>query len=243
MENRKPSRISITVPAQGSRPEVIVQGRDPRAQKRPAVDLVFVVDTTGSMSDKIDGIIETISDFLTSFADLGLDYRVAFVAFGDLTIPGDHIVRSRFMTQPEPLRRTLQKVPRFNGGGNEGESALEAIEAARGMPFRPTAVKVLVLITDEPALQHQHDPRLVTDALRRGEIVTYVISPAIDYYRSMAATTGGSWSEISSVADFSALLAMLRGLAAQMSKLVEAVHRIAGGSVQEYLRLNPRSNR
>lgn len=238
------TRLSIPDKPAQDRPQLTVRGKEVSSGTRPAVDLVFVIDTTGSMSDKIEGVLATTDRFLNSFSQLGLDHRVAIVAFGDLTMPGEHVVSTPFMTQLEAVRKTLAKIPRFGGGGNEGESSLEAVEAARKMPFRPTSVKVLVLITDEPALQHQLDARSVTDRLRRDEILTYVISPPIEYFKEMAQQTGGAWLQVTAAADFDTLLGMLRQLAERMSSLVQEVHQLASGSVRKYLRIksSPRAD-
>ena len=53
------------------------------------VDLVFVIDTTGSMSDKIESLLATCSRFVEDFNALRLNHRIAIVSFGDLRVPGD----------------------------------------------------------------------------------------------------------------------------------------------------------
>lgn len=239
MDEKRPARKPIPAPIERGHLEITVRGKKHTPRSHPTVDLVFVIDTTGSMSDKIQGVLATVNDFLESFSALELDHRVAIMAFGDLSIPGDHIVCSPFLTQLAALQKVLLKIPRFDGGGNEGESSLEALEAARQLAFRPASVKVLVLITDEPALRHRHDARAVTERLKRSEFLTYVISPPIDYFQEMARSTGATWLQVTSAADFGALLAMLQELARRMSALVQDVHEIASGSVPEYLRLHP----
>ena len=228
-----PSAIS----AKGELPTVMFRGKVLDAVGAKAVDLVFAIDTTGSMSDKIEGVLTTCAAFLDNFVALGLDYRVGIIAFGDLTVAGDRIVATPFMTNLGVMQKTLRKIPRYGGGGNAGESSLEAVHAAIGMQYRATAVKVLILITDEPALLYTHSPMTTTLLLKQREILTYVISPAIDYFKEMAKATGGSWMQITTAADFSALLSMLRQLAKDVSVVVNDVHRLSRGSVQSYLQL------
>jgi hypothetical protein len=121
---------------------------------RARADLVFVIDTTGSMNDKIDGLIESCQSFVDKLAAKRIDWAAAVVGFGDLTVEGDRIVATPFSSSAERVKALLRGLPRYSGGGNEGESSLEALQTALGQPgYRPDAMKVFVLITDEPALQ------------------------------------------------------------------------------------------
>ena len=52
-------------------------------------DIVFVIDVTGSMGDNIGKVKSELSKFITSIDGDGVDVRVKFVTFGDITI-GDH---------------------------------------------------------------------------------------------------------------------------------------------------------
>jgi Mg-chelatase subunit ChlD len=225
-------------PPKGSLPSITFRGKPLKSKSGKEVDLVFVIDTTGSMSDKIEGVLNTCEEFLTNFSALELDSRVGVVAFGDLTIEGDRIVATPFMTQLEQIQKTLRKIPRYGGGGNEGESAFEAIEAALEMPHRPEAVKVCVLITDEPALQNTLSPSGILGRITEHQVITYVVSPPIDYYKEIASRSGGAWMQITSAADFSSLLGMLKNLAKSVATIVNDVHLLAGGSVATYLKLD-----
>lgn len=218
-------------------PEVLLHGQPIRQGSRKEVDLVFLIDTTGSMSDKINGILSTCADFVQSFGSLNLDHRVAVVGFGDLTVVGDHIVATRFMTSVDLIGQSLLKIPRFSGGGNDGESVFEAVNVALGLQFRDKAVKVFVLITDEPALHTQYSGSSILNRLVAANVMVYVIAPKLDYYVAFADKTGGQWYQITSVADFSKLLETLRAMAKKISTAVDEIHRLAGGSVKEYLRL------
>ena len=136
----------------------------------------------------------------------------------------------------------LRGLPRYSGGGNEGESSLEALQAALSQPgYRPGAMKVLVLITDEPALQRTLRPSTITGALREAGAMTFVLSPKVNYFRSMAADTGGEWWNVESGGDFSKILAVFDKIATKVASTVAAVHKLTGGNVREYLGLPPAS--
>ncbi len=206
------------------------------------VDLVFVIDTTGSMSDKIKGLLQTCAKFVDRFARLQMDARLAVVAFGDLTVKNDKIVATGFTTSIQTTKNSLQKIPRFSGGGNRGESSLEALQKAMALGFRDEVVKVLLLITDEPALQNRN-VRVgdVIAQLREGEFLTFVVSPPERYFKDMAAQTGGKWYKVSANTDFTDLLEMFGDIADRVTDTVTDVYRLGDGKVSDYLRLNPPS--
>lgn len=202
------------------------------------VDLVFVIDTTGSMSDKIQGLLTTSVEFVDELGALGLDHRIAIVAFGDLRVRNDKIVATDFTNRVEVTKQSLLKIPRYSGGANRGESSLEALQKAMALAFRPSVVRVVILITDEPALENQNlKARDVTAQLRAQECLTFVVSPSINYFKEMATTTGGKWYKVSSRADFREILKMFRQVAEDVSKVVDEAYRLGDGKVSDYLRL------
>lgn len=206
-------------------------------------DLVFVIDTTGSMNDKIDALIETCQSFVDRLATRRIDWVAAVVGFGDLTVEGDRIVATPFSSSAERVKALLRGLPRYSGGGNEGESSLEALQAAIDLPgYRPDAMKVVVLITDEPALQKKIRPSAMTGRLRESGVIAFVLSPKINYFRSMAADTGGEWWNVDSGGDFSRILALFDKIATRVAATLESVHKLTGGDVKAYLGL-PASTR
>jgi hypothetical protein len=215
-------------------------GRD---SAKALADLVFVIDTTGSMNDKIDGLIESCESFVDRLAGKRIDWAAAVVGFGDLTVEGDRIVATPFSSSAERVKTLLRGLPRYSGGGNEGESSLEALQAAldqRG--YRPDAMKVVVLITDEPALQRKLRPATMTGRLREAGAIAFVLSPKIKYFQSMAGDTGGYWWNVEKGGDFSRILDVFDKIATRVAATVAAVHELTGGNVKEYLGL-PASSR
>jgi hypothetical protein len=203
-------------------------------------DLVFVMDTTGSMNDKIDGLIESCQSFVDKLAAKRIDWAAAVVGFGDLTVEGDRIVATPFSSSADRVKALLRGLPRYSGGGNEGESSLEALQAALDQPgYRAGAMKVVVLITDEPALQRKLRPSTMSGMLREAGAITFVLSPNLKYFRSMATDTGGQWWNVDSGGDFSQILAVFDKIATRVAATVAAVHKLAGGNVKDYMSLPP----
>jgi hypothetical protein len=234
---RQPIRLtSVTVDISGRRPESV--------GKRTRADLTVCIDTTGSMSDKIEGLLQTCQRFVDQLAHRNVDWQAAVVAFGDLTVPGDRIVATAFSSDVGQVQGTLRRVPRFAGGANEGESSLEAVRAALSLKgYRSEAVRVLILITDEPALQHTVRARDVIAEVRHAGFLCFVVSPALAYFQQLARDCAGTWFEISARTDLSSILRIFDHVARDVASTVHNVERLTGGNAQEYLRLPPARRR
>lgn len=239
----------ITIPVGNDKDEAISRPRVieipiPSAERdqRSEVDLVLVIDTTGSMSNKIKGLLATCARFVDEFASLNLDSRVAIIAFGDLKVPGDKIVKTAFTSKVEVIKKSLRNIPRFGGGGNEGESSLEALEKTLTLPFRPNVLKVIVLITDEPAHQTKIRANDMINRLMQKECLVFVVSPPLSYFKEMAEKNGGQWYQVAKDTDFTDLLEIFKQVAKEVSEVASDVHKLAGGSVAEYLRLRSPGN-
>ena len=189
------------------------------------------------MSNKIDGLIACMGSLVTELAQMHLDWRVTTVPFGDLTVPGDRIVGELpFLTSEAGAKQQLRNMPRFHGGANDGESAVEAMIAAVQKPYREQAVKVLVLITDEPALLSQQvTPIAVDNGLAAIDAAAFTVAPNMEYYKRWAISRGGRWHQVAQALDTSAIAALFRSLLAQVVEVTDLVHRLGNGSVQKYL--------
>lgn len=235
----KTARATVSLQPQRTAGGVSVSlqpGTSVRVQ-RSLADICIVFDTTGSMSDKIDGLVSCMSAFVDHLGQLSLDWRMSVLPFGDLTIPGDRVeLQWPFVQTVDQAKQQLRQMPRFAGGGNDGESSVEAVLGATGKPWRRGAVRVAVLLTDEPALGAGRSQQVLAK-LHSAEIVTFVASPAHSYYQSWAARTGGKWVLIGQSMDTNALLKLLRGLVSDVAKAAAEVHAIAGGSYKKYLEI------
>jgi Mg-chelatase subunit ChlD len=119
---------------------------------RPRVDLVFALDTTGSMGGLLDGAKRKIWS-LASFVARGQptpELRVGLVAYRDV---GDEYV-TRVYDLDSDLDRVYARLQRFaaNGGGDGPEHVARALhDAVYKMSWSGNqAVKVLYLVGDAP---------------------------------------------------------------------------------------------
>lgn len=206
------------------------------------VDVALVFDTTGSMADKIANLVKACQQFVGEGQSLGLDLQFALISFGDISVQdgGDKIEVVVPLTEDiHRIQEGLSNIPQNNGFGNTGESSLEAIEKALEFSYRPKAVKVIILITDEPALQHRISADQMIGRLRQREFLVFAIATADQYYKEMGYKTGGDWKEISPRTDLAEILARFREMAKKASQVAKEVHRLGEGSVKKYLALKP----
>jgi hypothetical protein len=137
--------------------DLVIQAGDSRkldesvSEKKQGVDLMFVLDTTGSMKDEMDAVKDGISQIADSLKTSGVDFRVGMVGFVDSyadaaarTIPlTDDIARFK-------LRLALIS-PQSNQDFPESSiyAAREAVKRLGDSSVsRPDALKVIVLIAD-----------------------------------------------------------------------------------------------
>ena len=211
------------------------QGRVKQDPRVIQADFVFTIDTTGSMDGEINGLLKTLKSLADQLQQRRIDWRIATLAFGDLTVRGDRIMITPFTAKLDIVKRSLDKIPRFDGGGNDGESSLEAMDKVLNLgTYRPNAIKVCILLTDEPALTRGLKPQDITRRFKEAGILTYVISEPYVYFKQMALETGGKWFQISSRTNF---LSILDQLFKKVTQTVVDVQTVANGDVQKYLQL------
>jgi hypothetical protein len=120
------------------RAETILVAEDVRP-----VDLVFVLDISGSMSGELESVRNSLNDFLGQLEARKIKGRFGLVTFDDdarLTHPLTSDVR-KIVEVMRPLFVT--------GGRATGDSSLSGLAIAAGLPFDRDARKVVIVITDE----------------------------------------------------------------------------------------------
>ena len=168
-------------------------------RERIPVDFVFIIDVTGSMQKYIDEVKSNISRFLTSLLSRGIDYRIGLILFSDIVEkvyqPVDNV--NTFLGWLTGVRAY--------GGGDEKENTLEAIKATGNIAFRPSANRVIVLVTDAP--YHQlgekgdgttyETTNSIIEYLNKNEIRCFTITPPkLKEYKTIASKTRGNQFDI-----------------------------------------------
>ena len=118
---------------------------------RPKVsDIVFLIDTTGSMSSVLDQVKANINAYVDKLKAKGVDVRLGLVAYGDINV-GEAIVKKDFTTNVDTFKGWVNTIPRYRGGDTP-ESTLDAINnpstGAKSFTFRENATREYVVITD-----------------------------------------------------------------------------------------------
>jgi hypothetical protein len=122
------------------------------------LDLVFVMDTTGSMGPELADLQANLVGIIRVLARLSGSLRIGFVAFKDR---GD-----AYLTRVYPLQRMNEahaaelvnfvRGLRAQGGGDDPEPVDEALVAALAMPWRADAQGRIIVIGDAAVHPHRH---------------------------------------------------------------------------------------
>jgi hypothetical protein len=186
-----------------------------------AVDIVFCIDVTGSMTPILDsvkanalGFYDDVQTNLTAKGKHVEQLRVRIVAFRDFAADGPAALEeSPFFTLPAERAAFSEFVNGLipQGGGDHPESGLEAVAIAINSPWTTAGDRrrqVIVVWTDQPA--HPLDPSVVpadlasripadfsalTDAWEDEQGVMAANSKRLILF----APDGPGWSDISSV--------------------------------------------
>lgn len=118
-------------------------------ETRPPVDVVFVIDTTGSMGSSIASVRAEVSDVAAALKTRFFDARVALTEFRDR---GDNPERRIVLNLTGDLDKLDDALAALSvgGGGDSPEAALAGLQEAFKVSWRNGASKIALLITDNP---------------------------------------------------------------------------------------------
>jgi len=209
------------------------------AVSRPAVDVVFVLDTTGSM----EGLIEGAKRKIWSIANQIIsgqprpEVRIGLIGYRD---HGDAYVTRRFALS-EDIDEVYANLKGFSaaGGGDTPEHVNRALAEAIGkMRWRQgkKVLKLVFLVGDAPPHEGRdglYSRRLAREAQTRGIVVNAVrcgsMASTAASWRRIAALSGGIYASIRQDGGMVAMRSpMDKRLAALNAELTRTL--IAGGS-------------
>lgn len=139
--------VSLASRRGGQRVDFTVSRQAPAARK---LDLMLVIDTTGSMGDEIRYLQSELAAILGGLRGRhqGLDLRVGFVFYRDL---GDDYVTSTVPLTGDLTAAQAELRQHYAGGGGDYPEAMDqAMIRAAGQDWRHDAVKSLLLVADAP---------------------------------------------------------------------------------------------
>ncbi len=129
---------------------LVTLARDNQSQSAAAapVDLMFVIDTTGSMSDELLFLQTELSDIINAVTRQQADIKIGLVFYRDY---GDeYVVRAHgFSGDMNSVQLNLNQ-EFASGGGDYPEAMDQALQTALGADWRDNSRKVLFLVADAP---------------------------------------------------------------------------------------------
>jgi hypothetical protein len=164
------------------------------------VDLVFIIDKTGSMEDNVRGIRAYIDLFFEHFTRSGHNAAFGLVTFADTMTKKPKV--QGVTTDHGKFKNWLYKI-KFEGGGDLAESGLDALMAAlHKIKFRGNAQRFFVLASDGTFHDADYDGRSeysqdgVIETLQHNGIRVDVIGLNFLPIKQIAWATGGTWRAI-----------------------------------------------
>ena len=124
------------------------------------VDVVFVVDATGSMTDDVAAVKRDMRTILAHLRSRNPDYRVGVVTYRD--IDDEYLTRTwAGLTQDDATIEAAINAIEVTGGDDWREHVYAGIATAlRHQPWRPQASQHIVLMGDAPPHDdYVNDPR------------------------------------------------------------------------------------
>jgi len=183
------------------------------ASNRVPIDIVFVIDETGSMQPYIDAVKDNIKRFSGRLRSQGFDYQLGLVRFTDLVTWSSPELTDDVAT----FERWVGEI-QAAGGGDIPENALEGLKAATNIKYRPIALKLAILVTDAPCFERDKPGDGTTDFTMRDmgdflferELRLFGITPKeMTQYQDMAVLTEGASFDIA--APFDSVLTQVAG--------------------------------
>ena len=161
------------------------------------VDIVFVVDTSGSMQDNINAVERHLSKMIDRFQMANLDFTLGVVRFHHSVVYewlGMDITISPQTSNVDEIRRALRSI-KVSGG----ERALDALmKAISKVEFRSGADRHFILVTDE-FVKGTYPVSEVLRAAKSAKITIDVLGRDEPFQKTIAEQTGGLWTPIENV--------------------------------------------
>ena len=157
------------------------------------IDVVFVVDASGSMGDNINAVAEHLGQMVDAYKASEIDYRLGLTHFNINQMGQNNIQVWQLKRNLAEYKHSLYAImPQGD------ENALDAIQqTVMEMRFRTNTIKHFILVTDEPFTSHRG--LSVDDVIagcQQNEIFVNVLGNNIPEHQQLAKQTGGTWHAV-----------------------------------------------
>ena len=161
------------------------------------IDVVFVVDASGSMQDNINAVAEHLGQMVDAYKASEIDYQLGLTHF-NAGLPSQRTQQNNIQVfqltrDLSTYKRTLYAI-RVHGD----ENALDAIDQTlTQMRFRTNTIKHFIVVTDEPFTSIQgHNVDTIIQLCQRNELIVHVLGLTMPDHQKIAKATGGSWHAV-----------------------------------------------
>lgn len=175
---------------------------DVEQESNRQVDLVLVIDTTGSMGDEIDTVKSNLSTLISSLRQEGISLYISVIDYKDITSDGVDSTKVNngtgvdFYNTAVDISNVLNTLS-ASGGGDTEECAVDALGSAIKLNYRNSSAKYAFLITDA-GYKNDNNYELtsmqeVGEKLQSKGVTTSVITSSSLYsvYSDITSLTGG----------------------------------------------------
>ncbi len=165
--------------------------KPPTAFARSSVDIVFIIDRSGSMDTSINAVKTQVTGFANKLSQQGIPFQLGLISYE--TYPSTYPLTSDVNT-------FIRNVSQIYVDGSI-ENGLDAIMEARNYTFELNSTKYFILIGDEEVFsQRGYTQAGVIQTLKNENIILTTIGggSAINQFQQMAPLTGGQYLSLSS---------------------------------------------
>lgn len=169
-------------------------------------DIVFVIDTTGSMSSAIAGVKNNIENFANALIDsYNIDANFALIEYRDINVDGTDSTKlhksisSNWYTNAASYVAEVDTLS-VDGGGDIPETPIDGLEMARTLDWRNGSAKFIILVTDAnysndntSGIKNMEE---MTSLLVNDGIITSVITVNRNDYANLIEQTNGLYGNI-----------------------------------------------
>ena len=164
------------------------------------LEIMFVIDATGSMGDEMEYIKSEIDDVIGKVKEDNPETKVSLAMMVYRDVGDDYVTRYSDFTTNITSQQNFLKKQKASGGGDFPEAVDQALNEAVSKQWSSKGTKLLFLVADAPA----HDEKIAnwskaaTKAAEEGIQIMTVAASGIDkktefLFRSQSLLTGGEY--------------------------------------------------
>lgn len=145
------------------------------SEYRKKIDIMIILDVTGSMGNAIEGAKNSIIAFANQLNNSGMDVRIGVLPYDDYAPSSDKKYNPRFLnlTTPEEAKTYVTSLTAYGGGDIPENPYAAVLYAATATAWRPGSQRHMILITDAPA-HYKNDGTTYTN-LTKADLIPVLV--------------------------------------------------------------------